>query len=892
MKALGFAALLFAALGHSQTLFESEVRSVLTNNCLKCHGGEQTLGGFDMRTSASFAKGGNHGPAVVPGKPDASRLIEWVASGKMPMGGARLAAKDIDALRRWVASGAAFPEAVSLGEAKKVFWSLRAPVKPAVPSIDGVSHPVDAFILDKLRSRGLTFAPQADARTLIRRLHFDLTGLPPAPEEFNLGYEETVARLLASRHYGERWGRYWLDVVRFGETDGGEHNYERKHAWRYRDYVIDSFHNDKPYNQFIREQLTGDLIAPQDPTMVAATGFLVAGPWDQVSAELNKDKLMAATARMDELDDMVTTTFHTFQAMTVNCARCHDHKFDPIPTRDYYKLTAVFRGVGFGNRKIATSEQEAEYDRLSKPVRTELDSVKQALAKIEDPVRTQLLRAKYIAVDRARDGEHQRLTVNPIWNRNRFKPARARYYRLVISDHAGKLPKVTGLRLLPQGPSLAEWEGTVKATSDSPVTVPLGEANGPVTEMIWAGQTNVYRLEASEDNQSWSIVCSSLDHVGRNELDLPTVSESELIQQLAGTDRAQREALIARRTELEQALKAIPDPPLVYSARPRALEPAFLLERGNVARPRDPVTPGTLTAVSQLPSDFGMSNTTADAARRQALADWIVNPRNPLTARVIVNRVWQYHFGHGLVNTPSDFGLNGDRPSHPELLDWLAVSFVENGYSIKWLHRLILSSRTWQQSDRFDEKANSIDAGNRLLWRMPLKRMDAETLRDSILFVTGKLDLNHRGGPSFPLQKMGSGGSYIYAPLNNDGPGVWKRAVYRFVVRGGERIMLDSFDCPDPSVATPQRTVSNTPVQAFTLLNNEFVVKQAGFLAERLDREAGPDPARRIRRAYQLLYGRDADPREVRLGEEFLKSQPLAIYCRALLNANEFVYVP
>jgi hypothetical protein len=242
--------------------------------------------------------------------------------------------------------------------------------------------------------------------------------------------------------------------------------------------------------------------------------------------------------------------------------------------------------------------------------------------------------------------------------------------------------------------------------------------------------------------------------------------------------------------------------------------------------------------------------------------------------------------------TPSDFGLNGDRPSHPELLDWLAVSFVENGNSIKWLHRLILSSRTWQQSDRFDEKANSIDAGNRLLWHMPLKRMDAETLRDSILFVTGRLDLSHRGGPSFPLQKMGAGGSYIYSPLKNDGPEVWKRAVYRLVVRGGERIMLDSFDCPDPSVATPQRTVSNTPVQAFTLLNNEFVVRQAGFLAERLEREAAGDTATRIQRAYQLLYGCDPEPREVKLGEEFLKSQPLAIYCRALLNANEFVYVP
>ena len=885
------AALFLTALAHAQVSFDSEIRPILVTHCVKCHGADQTLGGFDMRTASAFTKGGAHGRAVVAGKPAESRLFEFVSSGKMPMGGARLAQKDIDTLRRWISEGAVYPDGVALGAPKRVFWSLRAPLKPPVPAMSGVSNPIDAFILEKLRSKGLTFAPEADARTLIRRLHFGLTGLPPSPEEYSLTYDDAVSRLLGSRHYGERWGRHWLDVVRYGETDGGEHNYERPHAWRYRDYVIESFNQDKPYDQFIREQIAGDLLGPQDPKTVAATGFLVAGPWDQVSAELNKDKLMAATARMDELDDMVTTTFHTFQAMTVNCARCHDHKFDPIPTRDYYKLTAVFRGVGFGNRKVATAEQEAEYERLAKPVRTQLDEVKKQIAAIEDPVRNRLLREKYIALDRERAAEPGRITINPVWNRNRFEPVRARYFRLVISSHAGKVPTVSDLRLAPQGPSLPKWEGTEKATDDQPAIVPLGEATGPLTEMTWAGQTNVYRLEASDDNRTWRTICSSLDHVGRNELQLPSVSADELARELNEHDRTQRARLIALRTEIETKLKTIAEVPTVYAARPRAMEPSFVLERGSVARQREPVSPGTLTAVAEL-RELPLSADATDAERRLALARWITDPKNPLTARVIVNRVWQYHFGQGLVNTPSDFGLNGDRPSHPELLDWLAVSFVENGYSIKWLHRLILSSRTYRQSDRFDEKANSIDAGNRLLWHMPLKRMDAETLRDSILAVTGKLDVQHQGGPSFPLQKMGSGGSYIYAPLNNDGPAVWKRAVYRFVVRGGERIMLDSFDCPDPSVATPQRTVSNTPVQAFTLLNNDFVVKQAGFLAERLQREAGTASAMRIRRAYQLLYGRDPKPREVELGEQFLKTEPLAIYCRALLNANEFVYVP
>jgi len=335
------ALLIAAALPAQDSSVESRARAILTANCLKCHGGDQTLSSFDLN---ALAKGGAHGPVIVAGKPDESRLVQFVSSGKMPMGGTRLQAADIATLREWVTAGAEWKAEPK--KSKRVFWSLRPPVKPATPE----GHPIDGFIRAKLAEKGVEPAPRADHRTLIRRLSFDLTGLPPAPELYKLTYEQAVEKLLASPHYGERWGRHWLDVVRFGETDGGEHNYERFNAWRYRDYVIQSFNTDKPYPQFIREQIAGDLLDPHNPEMVAATGLLVAGPWDQVSAELNKDKLMAATARMDELDDMVTTTFHTFQAMTVNCARCHDHKFDPIPTRDYYRLTAVFRGVGFGSR--------------------------------------------------------------------------------------------------------------------------------------------------------------------------------------------------------------------------------------------------------------------------------------------------------------------------------------------------------------------------------------------------------------------------------------------------------------------------------------------------------------------------------------------------------------
>ncbi|MBI1789776.1 MAG: DUF1553 domain-containing protein [Acidobacteria bacterium] len=379
-----------------------------------------------------------------------------------------------------------------------------------------------------------------------------------------------------------------------------------------------------------------------------------------------------------------------------------------------------------------------------------------------------------------------------------------------------------------------------------------------------------------------------MNHEDDSEVELPTVSAGEIAAELTPDARAEREKLLEARAAVQKRLDAVPPLQQVYAVTPQPITPAHLLERGSILKPAAEVTPGALTAVRQLPPDLDSG---ADGERRLALARWITDPRNPLTARVIVNRVWQYHFGQGIVNTPSDFGFNGDRPSHPELLDWLANALVENGWSIRWLERLILSSRAYQQSAAPNAKAQSIDAGNRWLWRMPLKRMDAEMLRDSMLAVAGTLN-PQRGGPGFLLQKKGDRGSYIYAAVDRDGPDLWRRSVYRFVVRGGDRIFLDSFDCPDPSVATPLRSVSNTPLQALTLMNNQFAIRQAGLLAGRLAREAGPKPAGQVRRAHQLLFGRDPRPPELERAGRFLERESMAEYCRALLNSNEFVYVP
>ena len=851
---------------------QTPIEKLFAERCLPCHGGASTLSGFNVSTRETLLKGGMQGAAVVAGKPEASRLYQFVSAGKMPPG-KKLAAEEIELVADWIRLGAPFDRA-----RKEQWWALRSPVK-SLPPADGLGNPIDAFVFAKLNENGLSFNPRADQRTLARRLSFDLTGLPPTPEQIAEPYQDAVERLLASPRYGERWGRHWLDVVRFGETDGGEHNIERTHSWPYRDYVIESFNRDKPYDQFVREQIAGDLIAPDDPKMAAATGFLVSGPWDSVSAKSNKDITMRMIARTDELDDMVTTTAASFLGLTVNCARCHDHKFDPIPTRDYYRMAAAFNTAGFGDRDVSTASQRAERERLSSPIRKELEPVRKELAALEDPVRTRLLYAKLESFDRETANAIRRIPLNPIYNRNSFAAVDASDCSMTFTGQNGEgKPLIDKLELLPSGESFGPWEGAAKASLDAPQTLTF-RARTAFSTIRWSsdrttgsarGSPNVYKLDCGGRR-----IASSLDHIGRNEAAIPEVSEAELNALLPS-----RASLVAKRDAIQSRLNAIPALPMVHAATPLAPSKSYLLERGSVLKPAEEVTPGALSAVTQMPS--GLEN-------RAALASWIANPSNPLTARVIVNRVWYYHFGTGIVNTPSDFGFNGDRPSHPELLDYLATSFMEHGWSIKWLHRLILASQTYRQSSSMNAKAHAIDAGNRLYWRMPIKRMDAETTRDTLLAVTGNLDLT-MGGPPFKLQQKEKT-NYIYRTLDNDGPAVWRRAVYRFVVRGGERTMLDSFDCPDPSVATPQRSVSNTPVQALTLFNNAFVLRQADLLAQRVSRDTPVKPAQ-VEKAYLVLFGRKPNFREQELAADFLSSQTLSAYMRVLLNSNEFAYVP
>ena len=876
---------------------------VLAAKCLSCHSAEAKTGGLDLSTREAMLRGGKSGPAIAAGDPSASLLMKQVTSGKMPPG-KPLETAEVDALREWIAKGAEWGPEAKLTSARPRagldWWALRSPEKPAVPVIEGASNPIDAFLLAKLREKGLDYSPEASPAALLRRLHFAVTGLPPKPEEFTEPYQAAVTRLLRSPHYGESWARYWLDIVRFGESDGGEHNNERMTAWKYRDYVIDAFQSGKPYDRFVREQIAGDLIAPGDPKLTAATGFLVCGPWDSVSKFTNRDETFRKMLRQDELDDMVTTTTATFLGLTVGCARCHDHKFDPIPQKDYYRLTAAFRGITFGERDVTSGQKRTDRETLLAPLRKEQSRARKELGEIEDAPRARLLTAKLKAAEMPRGPGVKHVQLNPVFNRNKFAPVRASRFRMAITDQTGKsAPRIDRLELLPAGHVVSNWQGTKPGTDDAPQYLEMELTMGAeVSEIVFSsdrergakeGSVRVYRLEYPDAGGAWRTAASMLDHEVPAEVALPEVSEDEVDAAIPESARGRRRELTAAIKDLQARMDSVPALDTVHAAKLEPeMTPAFVLDRGSVTQPKDEVTPGALSAILQLTADLPNGS---DAERRLALAAWLADPRNPLTARVLVNRVWHRYFGSGLVNTPSDLGFNGDRPSHPELLDWLAASFVENGWSLEWLHRQILGSRAFRQDSRMNAKAFAIDASNRLLWRMSPRRMDAETLRDSILAVSGSLNLE-RGGPSFLLQKKETRGSYLYRTLDNDGPAVWRRAVYKFVARGGERVFLDSFDCPDPSVATPQRAVSNTPVQALTLLNNSFVMRQAELLAKRVREEAGESRRAQVERAHRLVLGRDPGDRERELAAKFLEAQSLALYCRALLNTNEFVYVP
>jgi mono/diheme cytochrome c family protein len=912
-------------------LFREQIRPILAGKCLHCHGPDRKKGGLDLSRRARLVAGGDSGEAVLPGKPGESLLHEKVAGGKMPPANP-LSAQQIAAFRAWIEAGAPYEDEPVLAVAGADWWAFQPVRRPAVPRtrFDALArNAVDHFLFAALEKKGLQPAPPADRLALLRRVTFDLTGLPPTPDEVSAfladnapdAYQKVVDRLLASPAYGERWARHWLDVVRFGESNGYEQNHLRQSAWPYRDYVIRALNEDRPYAQFIIEQLAGDVAGPGDGSAEAATGFLVAGVHDTVGIQTEEG---TRQQRANDLDDMASTIGAAFLGLSLNCARCHDHKFDPIPQKDYYRLTAVLAGVQHGERPLGprtlSAQQRQERDEVQRRAR----QVARQLADLDEAGRGAVLRAHGVY-------PVPRPAVNARRNVEDFTPVRARFVRMtILATRDGSQPcldelevygpeaevnlalasrgaKATASSLLPgypihqihhvnDGKPGNDWSWISNEPGRGWVQIELPAAQR-VSRVVWSRDAagdrprytdrvpSRYRIEVSGDGRQWQAVASGDDRAAAED-----VSPGERVRALTPDQRQERSRLLAEAKDLAARSAALDTPGApVYAGTFTAPHPVYLLKRGDVMQRLEEVTPGALSRLPGLSGELTIDPGQGEAGRRLALARWICDPKNPLTPRVLVNRLWQHHFGQGIVNTPSDFGRNGARPTHPELLDYLADDFLAGGGRLKRLHRLLVTSYAYRQSSAVSAAGLAADAGNHLLGRMPLRRLEAETVRDAILATSGKLD-RRRGGPGFALFKYRVINIALYEPLDEQGPDTWRRAVYQQSARAIREEMLASLDSPECSQRMPRRDVTTTPLQALSLLNGSFLNQQAEFFAERVRREAGDGVEAQVEQAFRLAFGRPPRDGELKAAQELVARRGLAALGRVFFNANEFLY--
>lgn len=993
----------------SAPAFESAFASVAVRSCVSCHNASDPKGGLDLTRPEGLAKGGDSGPVLAVGKPEESLLFRRVRDGEMPPGkGKRLAPAEVAAMGTWIKNGAVWTlgrvlspfELTTDHRAGYDWWSLRPVTLPHVPPLPtGWGRgPIDAFVGAQLRAKGLRPAPEADRVTYIRRATYDLLGLPPTPTEIDAfvadrspqAYEKLIDRLLASPHYGERWGRHWLDVARFGESDGYEQDRLRDHAWQYRDYVIRAFNEDKPYPQFIREQLAGDVLPTVTRDSITATGFLVAGPWDEIQ-NVAASKLERTRAHEEQLEELVGTVSQAFLGLTVNCARCHDHKFDPIPQTDYYRLKAVFDGVEHGNRSLLTPAEQKAHDAEIAPLQARVQDLTSALAALQpakggDPV---LDRIDASTLVEGRFGKALDARQGVVATRGRTEFFRA---PLTVECWA-RVDSRAGFNILVANnpkESSEHWElytyaGSGEFSVYMPGFEPAEVKSGvPIADGRWHSVAMVFdgaRVKLHVDGKlaretpvirrasggalgllyigaypPHKIPCDGvvdevrISRVAREINGIPTAPLPEDGDTLAlwrldegknpagaASPEAQKQQIEALQAQLKaaQAELAAHAAPMAYCGTRRQPEPTVLYLRGDVKKPGPQVTPGGLSTVRTVSADFGLAATAPEGERRLKFADWLAQPENPLTTRVLVNRVWQYHFGQGLVDTPSDFGFNGSRPSHPELLDWLAGRFAGQGlrdrvlgvggnqgsgsnstaqhantsklrspgsvapipyplspkpWSVKDLHREIMLSAAYRQSSRYDAKAAAVDADNRLLWHFAPRRLEAETVRDAMLAVSGELN-PQVGGPSFRPFTVTIFNTSFYHLFDSGEPEYNRRTLYRMGIQTGKSPFLDALDCPAPSLTIPRRRTTTTALQALALMNDSFVQRQARKLAERLPRAAGATPEAQVALAYRLAFGRPPTAEEQRDTARLVREQGLETACWALLNASEFLYV-
>lgn len=938
---LGSTALAAGPSADGVAFFEQKVRPVLVEHCYSCHstGAKKLKGNLLLDTRSGWLKGGDSGePTILPGKPDDSLLMRSIRHEEpdleMPPKKPKLSDTVIADLAAWIRMGAPDPREgkAEVKRADRSWWSLQ-PNQTDLNTAGGI----DGFIEAGLKAKGLGFNPPADPRTLIRRMTYDLHGLPPTPEEVTKfekdcqtgtrAVKDLVERLLASPRYGEQWGRHWLDVVRFGESNGFERNFIIDDLWPFRDYVIRSINEDKPFDQFFIEHLAGDVIGRDNPQVEVGSAFLVAGPYDDVG---NQDVAAQKNIRAATIDDMVTATGGAFLGLTLNCARCHNHKFDPIPAEDYYRVRAAFEGVVHGRRVVATKAQREAFEAAMKPLNKELAALTREQAALDKTVderaRTELARQKPV-----------RPKVDPNGTDEAFPAVEARHLRFVIH----RLSSDTAARATRAGGKLTEFRvwssdgrnvalasnGTKAEGAKSAVAEDFPEAYGPqycidgATGEAWfigsppvltltfakpekveritfvnargdrdtdeskvRGATPVeYEVQVSMDGADWKTVAAD---EGREPWS-PAHGIAKARSRVITPDESTRLAELGKRiADVNARIARVPKLPQIWAGNfVQPKEKTFLHRGGDPMKPGDEVVAASLSILDGTVKPYQLASDTPEGQRRLELARWLVARENPLTPRVLANRVWHYHFGTGIVDTPSDFGFLGGTPSHPALLDYLAARLVANGWRLKDLHREILLSKTYQQSSAWREDGGKADGNSRLLWRFPPRRLAAEEVRDTMLAVAGRLQLEPMGGPGFRLYKFTQNNVSTYFPLDRHGPETWRRAVYHQNARASTVDVLTDFDFPDVAFAAPKRASTTSPLQALTLMNHGFTLDMAAALAEGV---RGGDP---VGSAYARLFQRPPSVTERQDSEAFIADHGAEAFARAMLNANELFHL-
>jgi Protein of unknown function (DUF1553)/Protein of unknown function (DUF1549)/Planctomycete cytochrome C len=853
--------------GADPVSFSKDIQPIFHETCWNCHGPTQQMSDLSLYTRDAAMKGGDQGAVIIPGKAAQSRLYRLVAGleqPQMPLTGSPLSAQQIATIKNWIDQGARWdatapptavtsaspgtsaakqggPETHQLPPGARDYWAFKLPVQATVPYFgEDLTNPVDRFLERARREKGLKAAPRVDRQTLVRRAYLDLLGLPPSPAEVSEFVNDTapdawsrlIDKLLDSPHYGERWGRHWLDVARYADSSGFEYDYDRPEAWRYRDYVVRSYNQDKPYNVFIKEQIAGDELDWKTEDSLIATGFLRAGARVAFREKDNPER------RYDYLDDLIATVGRGVLGLTVQCARCHDHKFDPILQKDYYAMEASLFGYVETTYPLVPRAQAEAYQKKMDEIDTQEKSMKAEIKAIEAPI-FQRLMAEAVK------------TKFPSNVREAFeKPEKDRTEgeRLLVAQ----IPDAFFFDPLPVDKNMTPEEAARKKALREQIAALEKQRPKPIP-MAEIATDGDYR-STPEGRGDETIGCPQC---------------------------------------------RVPDPnagPFVAKGDTKyRMPPSYLLLRGDPGTKGVLMKPGFVTVATygnpptEIPPPDGHTS-----GRRRALAEWLVSPQNPLTARVEVNRIWADHFGRGIVGSVDNFGKMGDAPTNPELLDWLAVEFMNRGWSAKQMHRLIMTSQAYQMASSYDNDQNiAKDPEDYNLWRYRMKRLDSDTVRDSIMAVSGAINLAMGGQPVFPPMPK----ELLDATIHNvwvtqpDGPPTWRRSIYVYRKRNLNVPMLEVFDMPDPNITAGPRAISTVPTQSLTLLNDEFVRHQAKLFAGRVEEGAPNDVAKQIDLAYRIALSRPPDDKELQVGMDLVKKQGLLDFAQVVLNLNEFLYL-